>query len=173
MKERKKQVGKYFVFGVLNTAVGYGVYELLALFVFNGENQLWIATLISGAVGVVTGFFLHSKFTWKERKSGKVEMGKFLVWNILLALAVKPLLTILFELFDPLYKFAFDIFQAIHIPFSEEFVKTTGVFVLVTAVVMVLNFLVYDRFVFGKKTEKKSGEKKDMESVRETREEVE
>ena len=30
-QERKKQAGKYFIFGVLNTLIGYGLYEVLAL----------------------------------------------------------------------------------------------------------------------------------------------
>ena len=57
-KEHKKakQAGKYFIFGVLNTAINYGMYEALALLVFTGENQLWIATLISGAISIFVGY---------------------------------------------------------------------------------------------------------------------
>ena len=152
MTTKKKRAGKYFVFGVLNTLIGYGVYEILALTIFK-ERLLPFATLISGAVGVITGYFLHSRFTWKERKVGKLEVGKFFVWNIVSALAVRPLLTAFFDMqiFDPLYKLAFNIFQFLHIPFSYDFVESTGIFVLLTAVVMVINFLVYDKFVFGRK----------------------
>ena len=70
--------------------------------------------------------------------------------------AVRPLLTMFFGLFGFLYKFAFDICQSIGIGFSYEFVETTGNYVLMTAVVMIINFLVYDRFVFGTKREKKN-----------------
>ena len=171
MTEKKKQAAVYFVCGCLNTIIAYAIYEVLALTVFSGEELLAFATLVSGAVSVVTGYVLHSKFTWKERIAGKKEAGKFLVWNIVMAVAIKPLLTLGFQKMSFLYELAFNIFQAIHIPFSYEFVETTGVFVLMTAVVMVINFLVYDRFVFGKKKDK-GGEKIDMEGVRKTGEEV-
>ena len=72
-----------------------------------------------------------------------------------MSLAVKPVLTAFFDMkiFDPLYNLAFNICQFLHIPFSYEFVESTGIFVLLTAVVMVINFLVYDKFVFGRKLE--------------------
>ena len=153
-KQQKLRAGKYFVFGVLNTLIAYGVYELLALTVFK-DRLLPFATLVSGAVGILTGYYLHSNFTWKERKVGKVEVGKFFVWNLVMSLAVKPVLTAFFDMkiFDPLYNLAFNICQFLHIPFSYEFVESTGIFVLLTAVVMVINFLVYDKFVFGRKLE--------------------
>lgn len=156
MKETslKARTGKYFIFGVTNTLITYGVYEILALTIFK-DRLLPFATLVSGVVGIITGYLLHSNFTWKERKAGKTEIGKFFVWNIVLGLAIKPLLTAFFDLriFDPLYKLAFNICQFIHIPFTYEFVESTGIFVLMTAITMVLNYLVYDRFVFGKKKE--------------------
>ena len=67
---------------------------------------------------------------------------------------VKPVLTAFFRLpvFFWLYQLAFNICQFMHIPFSFEFVASTGNFVLMTGVTMVVNFLVYDRFVFGKKS---------------------
>lgn len=150
LSAKTKQKGKYLIFGVLNTAVNYGMYEALALLIFREEGQLWIATLISGAVSIFVGYFLHSKFTWRDREVGKKQLGKFFIWNVILNVAVRPLLTAFFGLFGFLYKFAFDIFQGIGIGFSYEFVETTGNYVLMTAVTMVINFLVYDRFVFGK-----------------------
>ncbi len=156
VSEKTKQKGKYLIFGVLNTAINYGMYEALALLVFTAENQLWLATLISGFVSIFVGYYLHSQFTWKDRKVGKTELGKFFIWNVVMNIAIRPALTWFFGLFGFLYKFAYDIFQAIGIGFSYEFVETTGNYVLMTAVVMVINFLVYDRFVFGKsKTEEK------------------
>ena len=150
LSEKMKQKGRYLIFGVLNTAINYGMYEALALLVFTAENQLWIATLISGAVSIFVGYFLHSKFTWKDREVGKKELGKFFIWNVIMNIAVRPALTWFFGLFGFLYKFAFDICQAIGIGFSYEFVESTGNYVLMTAVVMVINFLVYNKFVFGK-----------------------
>lgn len=162
VSEKTKQKGKYFVFGVLNTVINYGMYEALALLIFREEGQLWIATLISGAVSIFVGYFLHSKFTWRDREVGKKQLGKFFAWNVVMNVATRPALTAFFGLgvFDFLYKFAFDICQAIRLPFSYEFVETTGNYVLMTAVVMVINFLVYDRFVFGTKREEQGASEK-------------
>lgn len=160
---KAKQAGKYFVFGVLNTVINYGMYEALALLVFKEEGQLWIATFISGAISIFVGYFLHSKFTWKDREVGKKQLGKFFIWNVVMNVGVRPLLTLFFGLFGFLYQFAFNICQGIGLPFSYEFVETTGNYVLMTAVVMVINFLVYDKFVFGDKKVKKVSEKTDSE----------
>lgn len=157
LSEKTKQKGKYLIFGLLNTGINYGLYEALALLVFKEENQLWIATLISGAISIFVGYFLHSKFTWKDREVGKKQLGKFFIWNVVINLVIRPLLTMFFGLFGFLYQFAFNICQGIGLGFSYEFVETTGNYVLMTAVVMVINFLVYDKFVFGDK--KKEEEK--------------
>ncbi len=158
-----KQKVKYFVFGLLNTGINYGIYEALALLVFKEDNQLWIATLISGAVSIFVGYYLHSHFTWKDREVGKKQLGKFFIWNVVMNIAVRPLLTMFFGLFGFLYKFAYDICQGIGIGFSYEFVETTGNYVLMTAVVMVINFLVYDRFVFGKVKKNEPADDSDSE----------
>lgn len=158
-KEKKKQAGKYLIFGILNTVINYGVYEFLALLVFKGEGLLWLATLLSGIESIFVGYFLHSRFTWKDREVGKKQLGKFFIWNVAMSVAVKPVLTLFFELFGFLYQFVHSICQTIGLPFSYDFVKTTGVYVLMTAVLMVLNFLAYDKFVFGKKAEATSKEK--------------
>lgn len=152
----KKRAGKYFIFGVINTAIGYGIYEILALTIFSGEKYLPLAALVSGAVSIFTGYYVHSRFTWKGRQIGKKVLTKFFIWNVITSIAIKPALTAFFTLriFNWLYNLAFNICQFLHLPFSYDFVMTTGNFVLVTAVIMVINFLVYDRFVFGKKVEK-------------------
>lgn len=152
VKKTVKKAGRYFVCGMTNTLIAYVIYEGLALTMFRGE-WLPVASLISGATGIFTGYFLHSRFTWKGRKIGKFTVVNFLVWNIFMGVAVKPVLTKLFQLgiFDGLYLLAFNICQFLHIPFSMEFVETTGNFVLTTAIIMVINYLVYDRLVFGKK----------------------
>ncbi len=159
---KKKTAGKYLIFGILNTLIKYGVYEAVALLFFSGD-LLWVATLISGVVALFVGYYLHSRFTWKDRKVGKKQLGRFFVWNVILNLAIGPLLTRLFGLFGFLYQFAYNIFQGIGINFTYDFVETTGIFVLVMAVEMIVNFLIYDKFVFGdakEPSEKDASERK-------------
>ena len=166
-QSKKKTAGKYLIFGVLNTVIKYGVYEALALLFFSGES-LWVATLISGVVALFVGYYLHSRFTWKDRKVGKKQLGRFFVWNVLLNLAIGPLLTKFFGLFTFLYQFAYNLVQGIGINFEYDFVESTGVFVLMMAVEMIINFLVYDKFVFG---ESKKEVKKDDDSQEKPQEE--
>ena len=41
-------------------------------------------------------------------------------------------------------------FAKIFIDFSYDFIQSTGAFILTTIVTMIMNFLLYDKFVFGK-----------------------
>ena len=50
-----------------------------------------------------------------------------------------------------LYSLAYDICTFLHIPFSYDFIQSTGAFILANAVIMIINFLFYDRLVFDKK----------------------
>ncbi len=161
----KQRAEKYFFLGLLNTAIGYVIYEILALTIFSGEGKLPIASLVSGVISIFTGYYIHSHYTWRGRQVGKRQVARFFIWNILMATAVKPGLTWAFEFPKFLYELAFNIIKALRLPFSYEFVSSTGNFVLVMAIIMTINFLVYDRFVFSKK---KDGEEVDMEGVRKT-----
>lgn len=73
----------------------------------------------------------------------------FFVWNGLSALAITPFFTWLFGFTTPIYEFAHGITTALHIPFDYNFVESTGIFCLTTAVTMILNYLFYDKLVFG------------------------
>ena len=174
--ESKKLAGRYLLAGMANTAIVYAVYEALALTVCRTGENLPVASIISGVAGTITGCFIHSRWTWQSRTMNRRKIGRYFIWNAGLALGIKPALTWFFELFGFLYKFAFEIFQALHIPFSQEFVQTTGIFVLMEVVIMVLNFLVYDSFVFGtarKEKRQNDREEIEVESVGEASKEVE
>ena len=168
MKKNKKKIVYFFV-GLLNAAIDFVVYTILGLTIM--KDALWLASIVGALVATVTGFFLHSKITWKERNPGKVGAIKFVIWSLMIAIAIKPALTLFFETWTWLYEFAFSISSFLHLPFSYDFIVSTGVFGFMSLVIMVLNFICYDRVVFGDKKEKERGEKVDMESVRESGEE--
>ena len=146
----KKRAGRYFIVGVCITIFNYGLYSILANLIINNNNLLWLSTLISTIVTTLVAYILHSKITWKERNITKHSIIRFFVWNAILTFIINPGLTQLFSLITPLYELAFNIFQFLHIPFTYEFILTTGAFVLTAIITMILNFLFYDRFVFGK-----------------------
>ena len=158
-KGTAKTAGKYLLFGVIHTLIDYGIYTAISMTLFSGD-LLWITSLISGVISIFIGYYLHSMFTWKDREVGKKQLVRFFIWTAVMNVAVRPLLTMFFGLFGFLYEFAFDICQSIGLDFSYEFVETTGNYVLMMIVVMTVNFLVYDRFVFGTKHGKKSDSEK-------------
>lgn len=177
MVERGNQMKKVFKFigvGLSVTVIEYIIYTILVMVIFGGNTEMApLATGLSGAVAMIVAFVMHSKITWRERNPGKFGVVKFFAWNILLVALIRPGLAAFFELLTGLYQFAFMITDAIHLPFSYDFVESTGIYVLVTAVAMVLNFIFYEKIVFGTKVkiEKKQGKEVKVESVRQARKE--
>ena len=155
-----KHATRYFFVGLSVTLFNYILYTLLANIFFdtridkmtdNDPNGLiWLASLISTAITTIVAYIAHSKITWKERNVTKHSVIRFFIWNAILTFVIAPGFTQFFSLLTPLYEFAYNIIEAMHIPFSYEFTLTTGAFVLTSAVIMIMNFLFYDKFVFGK-----------------------
>lgn len=142
---------RYFFVGVCVTVFNYVLFTLLSNIIINNNGFLWLSSLLATAVTTVLGYVLHSRITWRERNITKTAIYKFFIWSAIITFAISPVLTQFFSIFTPLYEFAYNITNAIHLPFTYEFVLTTGAFVLTSLVIMVLNFLFYDKFVFGKK----------------------
>ena len=141
---------RYLIIGASLAIFNYTLYTILSNLIIKNNDLLWLSTLISTAVTTILAYILHSKITWKERPISKTAIYKFFIWNIMLTVAINPILTQLLSLITPLYESAYHIFEAMHIPFSYEFTLTTGAFVLTTIVTTIMNYLLYDRFVFGK-----------------------
>ncbi len=147
---------RYFFVGVGVTLVNYILFVAISNLIIKNNDLLWLSSLIATAITTIVAYIAHSKITWKERNVTKFSIIRFFIWNAMIALLISPALTQLFSLFTPLYKFAFNITNAIHLPFTYEFVLTTGAFVLTSVVIMILNFLFYDKFVFPKSRQEKS-----------------
>lgn len=145
-----KHATRYLIVGITITIFNYGLYSILANLVINNNDFIWLSMFIATAITTIVAYIAHSKITWKERNVTKHSIIRFFIWNALLTFIINPGLTQLFSLFTPLYNFAYNIIAALHLPFSYEFTLTTGAFVLTAIVTMILNFLFYDRFVFGK-----------------------
>ncbi len=170
---KNKKLAKILKFvgvGVACTIIDYTLYSLLVMLFFGGDtSRAWLATIVSGVVATFAAYELHSHITWKESDPGKFGIVKFFAWNALLVVAIRPALTFVLGLLTGFYQFAFMVSDGINLPFSYEFVESTGIFVLMTTVTMVLNFLFYNRIVFGKKKDEESNknqrEKVDVDGV--------
>ena len=155
MKKAKKtavRASKYTIVRIILTLINFAIYTTLDRTIFHdSENLLWLVSLISCTITAIVAYFMHSRITWRERNPGKLGMVKFMIWNILIAMAVSPFLTWMFSMITPLYQFAYNITSTIHLPFDFSFVESTGVFCLTTLCTMILNYFFYDKIVFGKK----------------------
>lgn len=145
-----KHATRYLIIGTCLALFNYGSYAILANLIIKNNDLIWLSTFIATAATTILAYILHSKITWKERPVTKTAIYKFLIWNILLTILINPVLTQLFSYITPLYDFAFNIIQNLHIPFTYDFTLTTGAFVLTAIVTTIMNFLLYDKFVFSK-----------------------
>lgn len=170
-KKTIKKVGKFFGLGVATTLIELVFYTITARIIGNNDH-LWIATLVGGVLGTIVSFFLNSKLIWKNSKSGKREAAVFFAYNIVKTFTLKEFLTWAFAFLTPVYQFAFSICEFLHLPFDYDFVESTGIFGFTALVCMFVTYLTYDKIVFKNKKEER-GEKKDVESVGETRKETE
>ena len=142
------RIGKFVIIGGVVTVLNFCIYAFLANVIIKNVDFLWLSNLIATTIATIVAYFLHSSITWKERLITKTAKYKFIVWNLVSALIIVPILTQLFSLITPLYDLAFNILQGMNM--SYEFVQSTGAFVLTTIITMVINYLFYDKFVFGK-----------------------
>ena len=147
---------RFFVVGVLLTLIDYIIYQVALEILFGGDNKMiWLATIISGVIATVIAYFMHKNITWKRKTVNKSHIVRFFVWNAIMALMLRPLIANFFGLFGGLYQLGTGILNWMGIGCTYDFVERNAIYVLMIAVAMTLNYLVYDRFVFGKRAEEK------------------
>ena len=145
-----KHATRFLFVGIGITLFNYTLFTIISIFLIKDNGLLWLSNLIATALTTIVAYITHSKITWKERHVTKVAIIRFFIWNALLAFLIAPSLTQLFGMLTPLYDLIYNISEALHLPFPYEFILTTGAFVLNSVVIMIINFLFYDRFVFQK-----------------------
>ena len=143
------RIGKFAIIGAILALFNFAIYTFLARIIFNSNELLWFDSIISYALATILAYILHSRITWKERHITKRGIIMFFLWNGITAIAISPFFTWLFGFITPVYQFAHQIFTNLHIPFDYNFVESTGIFCFTTAVTMILNYVFYDKLVFG------------------------
>ncbi len=168
---KKGTVLKYVGVGIGVTLIDFVTYSLLMALIFSENvDMVGVASVISGIVATFAAYLLHGNITWKTRDPGKFGIVKFFAWNAFMVILLRPLMSVVFKSFTGLYQFGYMISSAIHLPFEYDFVENTGIYLLMTVVTMILNFLCYDRVVFGS-ADKKQREEINVEGVRKSGEE--
>lgn len=149
-----KRIGKFAIIGAILAIFNYLIYTLIARLILNNNELLWIDSIISYTLATFLAYLLHSKITWKERHITKHSILMFFLWNGITGFLISPFFTWLFGHLTGLYHFIFDISAAIHLPFDYAFIESTTIFCLTTCVTMILNYLFYDKLVFGSNQKK-------------------
>lgn len=150
MTKVQKRVIPFVSVGVGLTLLDYAIYESLVL-TFLKDGNFAIASAISGAIAMIVGFVLHSKITWKDRAVSKFNIVKFFAWNIAVSMALRPFLIQLVNSLAPINNFWYGVLQWSGLSYNS--IVSTWVYGVVAVITMTLNFIFYDRFVFGKDKE--------------------
>lgn len=145
---KKKKVGIFVIVGVIVTLIDFIIYNIVIFLLKNSSESLFMAACVAGVVAAIMAYILHKNFTWRGRKTDKYTSLRFFAWNILLVLTVRPILVWIFGRLGGLYEFCFMIAKWLSLPFSLAFIKSTGVYGLMTVVTMTLNFIGYEKIVF-------------------------
>ncbi|MBQ3347985.1 GtrA family protein [Candidatus Saccharibacteria bacterium] len=144
----KFRVGKFAIVGGLLSLFNFLIYTALARVIMNTNELLWLDSIIAYVLTTILAFIMHSKITWQERSITRHGIAMFFLWNGITGIIITPILTAFFGLITPFYQFAYHISSTMSLPFDYDFIESTSIFVLTTAVTMVLNYFFYDKIVF-------------------------
>lgn len=143
----------FLVVGVVNTLLDFGFYTLLTQTVF--KDSIGLAGIVSGTIALVIAFLTHSLITWRGSEVDYKTILRFFAVTGFGMWVIRPVLLTLFINFGGLYSLAHNISQSLSLPFTYDFIAKTGAFGFMALIVLVYNYLTYDRFVFKKKHEEK------------------
>jgi putative flippase GtrA len=134
--------------GIVLTLINFVIYIILVHTFFQDHDQMPFATAIAYIISAVAAYFMHQFITWKDRQPSRSAMIKFFATNLFAGLVLTPIITSFFLLLTGIYEFAFTVSSALHLSFSLDFITKVGVFGLQTAIVMIFNYIMYNKVVF-------------------------
>ncbi len=140
----------FLAVGVLNTLLDFSFYTLLTQTVFKDPSQIGLAGIISGTFSLFCAFLTHSFITWRGTNISHRTVLKFVIATGFGMWVLRPLLLKLFISFTAVYSWAHHLSQTVGLNFSQHFIASTGAFGFMIIIVLVYNYITYDRFVFKK-----------------------
>lgn len=136
--------------GIFNTLLDFAFYTFLTLVVF--QDNIIAAGLLSGTLALVFAFITHGTITWRGRSLSVQTILKFFAFTGFGMWVIRPILLTIFIQLKPLYEFANSVASSLSLPFTYDFIASTGAFGFMIILVLLYNYLTYDRFVFSTKT---------------------
>lgn len=134
--------------GILNTALDFTFYTLLVTFVFIDTSQIALAGIVSGTFALFSAFLSHSLITWKGSKISIRSIVLFILFTGFGMWIIRPLILSSAITLAPLYAWLHSILNGLGLEFSLGFVASTVAFGIMTAVLLVYNYVVYNYIVF-------------------------
>ncbi len=134
--------------GILNTLLDFIFYTLLTLTIFTDKDSIALAGVISGTFALICAFLTHGFITWRGRNLKPSTIMRFFLFTGFGMWVIRPVLLAIFIHLTPLYDFAYSVSSAVGLPFSQEFIANTGAFGFMAVLVLIYNYVVYDKFVF-------------------------
>ncbi len=151
-KKNFVQVIKFCCFGVLNTAIDYGLFALFFSLCNIDKN---ISQVLATAIAMTNSYFLNRYFTFEQKGSVKIdEMWKFIIVNLVSMGVTILLLNVFYDLLH-VENIANALLTSLSIPFVIEgdlavmFCK-----LLAIPFSLAVNFLGNRLWVFGGKSKK-------------------
>lgn len=150
---------KKFVFlgvGIFNTLTDFISYSLLMYVLPASNMKLTTVGVVSGTIALCVAFLTHSRITWRGAETGRGIFVRFLLVTGFGMWVVRPILLNIFVHFtllsDILYKLSYTLAEDM---VTRTFIQNSVTFLLMTIVLLIYNFLTYDRFVFSQKNKEK------------------
>jgi len=151
MRSHNKKKLVFLAVGGFNTLADFICYSILMYLTPDSVIKLTLVGIISGILALCIAFFTHSRITWSERARSHGVLVRFFVTTGLGIWFLRPLLLNVFIGWVGIAAFVYSILHPYFSFLSFQFVLNTVAFLLMTVVMLVYNFFVYDKFVFNKK----------------------
>lgn len=134
--------------GIINTLLDYLFFMFLTQILLQPPEQIGIAGIISGTFSLVCALLTHSLITWRGARISRKTVFKFIAFTGFGMWVIRPVLLSLFASFGLLHAWVYAAISTANLPFSYDFVVNTTAFGLMVVILLIYNYVVYDRIVF-------------------------
>ena len=143
----------FLAVGIVNTLLDFAFYTLLTQTILSGSDRIALAGIISGTFALVCAFTTHSLITWRGRGVTHKTVISFIVCTGIGMWLIRPLLLSIFIKMSVVYEAAHHLSTLLGLPLSLSFITNTGAFGFMAAILLMYNYVVYERFVFKNKAQ--------------------
>jgi putative flippase GtrA len=141
-----KQVGRFGLVGILNTAVDFIIFNILRLALSAG-----VAGVISGTVAMINSYIFNQRYTFKTKQVAPQRIVAFFALTAFGLYVIRPaIIYVMTKQWLWPAQTAYHITQALGLPFNLKFETDNLALVAAIAVVLLYNYLTYKKWVFQK-----------------------